>query len=218
MGSGRCGFVYDPPGRPPPGADPDGRWRCPRDPAEGGDRCPFHRPPGRPADFDAADALREAVVADAPVRLYGASLADVDLGRLRLDGPGSDRGVRLDAARIDGSVRLTESAVDCPVSLRTATVAGDVDAAGIEATALVLDGAQVDGDLRVDDGDLGRLGLAETTVVGDASLVDAAVERLAGLAFSLPVAAAALRRVLLYSRSRADSESYGGLVAWLLGR
>lgn len=179
MEPGRCEFVYDPPGRPPPGAGPDGRWRCPRNVADGRDRCPFHlSPERRPAEFDAESAVREIVAADGAVRLYGTHLDGVDLQGIRLtpDGPGADPGLRLDGARIDGSVRLVGSVVDGAVSLRRAAVTGDVDAADAAATDLALDGARIDGDLSADDAELDRLGLALATVGGDASLVGVAVE------------------------------------------
>jgi len=44
------------------------------------------------------------------------------------------------------------------------------------------------------------------------------LEWAAGVLFGLAVLATLLRRLLLYGRSRADSEAYGGLAVWLLGR
>lgn len=180
-----CGYVHEDADAAPAG------WECPH-PADGDDRCVFHRPAGDESAERVAAAFESAVAAGESDprrrRFYGATierlavpegtllagershavdLADATVGELAVDGVTVGSDLRLDGATVEGTLGARD--FTCFGDLRCESLR----AASVDLREAAVDGvadfafAAIDGSFSVTQADLGYLSLGDATVGGN---------------------------------------------------
>ncbi|QKY17830.1 pentapeptide repeat-containing protein [Halorubrum sp. CBA1229] len=180
----RCGYVHEDADAAPAG------WECPH-PADGDERCVFHRPAGDGGADRVAAAFEAAVAAGESDprrrRFYGATIERLALPPGTLLAGDRSHAVDLADATV-GEIAVDGATVGSDLRLDGATVAGDFDAKGltcfgdlrcqglsaasVDLRKATVDGAAdfafatVDGSFSVTRAELGRLALSDAEVGG----------------------------------------------------